>query len=300
MKKITALFLTFALLFSFAACQKEEVQEVLTTLTSASASVTSSEASSTHSETEATEKTTVSQTNTTSKTQKITLAATVKTTVTEILTTVKTTAEKKTIALTTRRNYFPSKASTTKKETTSETTETTTRRRKTTTTETAASVDTRYPGGPTVIKTEAKNTCTISINCTEILENKDDLKNGKEMFLPSSGYILKTVTVEFESGETVFDVLKRVCKDFTCSDNCQYCQSSGIQLEYEFTPGYDNYYIEGIHQIYEKDCGSKSGWMYKVNGVFPNYGCSDYKVKSGDKVEFVYTCNLGEDVGAEV
>ena len=39
------------------------------------------------------------------------------------------------------------------------------------------------------------------------------------------------------------------------------------------------------------------GWMYKVNGWFPNYGCSRYQLKEGDTIEWVYTCDLGVDVG---
>lgn len=140
-----------------------------------------------------------------------------------------------------------------------------------------------------------KNTCTISINCSKI--NMDKLKSGKESFVPKNGIILKTTTVEFKQGETVFDVLKRVCASGRCGDNCVYCQKSGIQLECSYSPSYGSYYVEGIHQIYEKDCGTKSGWMYKVNGVFPNYSCSQYTVSDGDVIEWVYTCNLGEDVG---
>ncbi len=37
--------------------------------------------------------------------------------------------------------------------------------------------------------------------------------------------------------------------------------------------------------------------MYKVNGWFPNYGCSRYQLKAGDEIEWVYTCDLGNDVG---
>lgn len=144
---------------------------------------------------------------------------------------------------------------------------------------------------------EEKNICTISINCTQIINNKNKLKAEKAAFVPDNGEILKAVTVEFNEGETAFDILKRVCSEYTCNDNCRYCQDTGIQLEYEFTLGYNNYYIEGIHQIYEKDCGSKSGWMYEVNGTFPNYGCSSYTVENGDIIEFVYTLNLGEDIG---
>lgn len=143
-------------------------------------------------------------------------------------------------------------------------------------------------------------TCTVSVNCKSILGNADKLRKGKEAFLPSDGIILDEITVEFEDGETVFDVLKKVCASCVCEDECEYCLENGIQLESSYTPGYDNYYIEGIHQIYEKDCGSKSGWMYKVNGVFPNYGCSSYHLENGDRIEWVYTCELGEDIGADI
>ncbi len=37
--------------------------------------------------------------------------------------------------------------------------------------------------------------------------------------------------------------------------------------------------------------------MYQVNGEFPNYGCSKYKLKDGDRIAWVYTCDLGKDVG---
>ena len=37
--------------------------------------------------------------------------------------------------------------------------------------------------------------------------------------------------------------------------------------------------------------------MYKVNGEFPNYGSSRYMIKEGDTIEWVYTCNLGYDLG---
>lgn len=132
---------------------------------------------------------------------------------------------------------------------------------------------------------ENKNTCTFYIECKTILNNTDKLKKNKKEFVPADGVILKKTTVTFTPGETVFDVLKRVCK------------SNNIQMESSYTPGYDNYYIEGINQIYEKDCGTKSGWMYSVNGIFPNYGCSDYKLKNGDTVEWKYTCDLGADIG---
>ena len=58
-----------------------------------------------------------------------------------------------------------------------------------------------------------------------------NLKESKKEFLPADGVILKKTTVTFEDGETVFDVLKRVCKE------------NNIQMESSYTPGYDNYYL---------------------------------------------------------
>ena len=43
-----------------------------------------------------------------------------------------------------------------------------------------------------------------------------------------------------------------------------------------YTPLYKSYYVEGINQLYEFDCGKNSGWMYSVNGEYPNYGASSY------------------------
>lgn len=136
-------------------------------------------------------------------------------------------------------------------------------------------------------KTE-KNTseCTVLIECKTILNNYGKLKESKKEFVPIDGVILKETRIPFKNGETVFDVLKRVCAE------------NGIQLESSFTPAFGNYYVEGIGQIYEKDCGTKSGWTYCVNSVFPNMGSSSYILKNGDKVEWHYTCDNGADVGA--
>ena len=133
---------------------------------------------------------------------------------------------------------------------------------------------------------ETSMSCTIKIVCDTILDNMENLTPGKEGYVPSSGTIIGTTSVDFYEGETVFDVLQRVC------------DSAGIQLEYSWTPMYDSYYIEGINHLYEFDCGNESGWMYKVNGWFPNYGCSSYTLQDQDTIVWCYTCNgLGADVG---
>lgn len=149
------------------------------------------------------------------------------------------------------------------------------------------STKTTAPSKTTVPTTVGGGKCTITIRCDTILENMGDLKPGKAEFVPANGIILATTTVKFKSGETVFDILKRTCS------------TAGIQLEYTLDPIFGSYYIEGINNLYEKDCGENSGWMFKVNGWFPNYGCSEYILKDGDAIVWTYTCQgIGSDVGA--
>ena len=104
---------------------------------------------------------------------------------------------------------------------------------------------------------------------------------------PEDGWILKPMTVTFYEGESVFNILQRTCKQ------------QKIHMEFENTPVYNSAYIEGINNLYEFDVGNLSGWMYRVNGWFPNYGCSRYQLKDGDVIEWVYTCDLGKDVGGD-
>ena len=68
-------------------------------------------------------------------------------------------------------------------------------------------------------------------------------------------------------------------------------------MEFSWPPMYNSAYIAGIYNLYEFDVGDGSGWMYKVNDWFPNYGCSRYQVQPGAVICWVYTCDLGYDVG---
>lgn len=131
--------------------------------------------------------------------------------------------------------------------------------------------------------------CTLSISCATILDNMQNLKKQKVELVPADGWILKPQKVEFKEGESVFDVLQRTCRE------------NNIHMESIWTPMYNSAYVEGIGNLYEFDCGNMSGWMYKVNDWFPNYGCSRYELKNGDTVEWQYSCyGYGADLGASM
>lgn len=120
-------------------------------------------------------------------------------------------------------------------------------------------------------------TCTVSIECAEILDNMDSLKAGHEGFIPSDGVILNTYSVTAKASATVYDLLKAACSE------------NDIKLTEQKT--LYGTYIAGINNIDEKDCGAQSGWTYTVNGKYPSKSCDKYKLSNGDKVVFKYTCS---------
>ncbi len=100
------------------------------------------------------------------------------------------------------------------------------------------------------------------------------------------GEILKTTEVKMEKDDTVLDVLKRVTR--------------ANKIHMEFRGRGATAYIEGIDNIYEFDYGSGSGWMFNMNGKYPNRGAGVWPVKPGDKIEWRYTEDLGKDLGVEM
>ena len=134
---------------------------------------------------------------------------------------------------------------------------------------------------------DGKLTCTLEVRCDTLLGKLDQLPKEKAALVPENGILLETVEVEFTSGESVFDVFRKVLRE------------ERIHFEYVDASAYDSVYIEGIGNIYEFDCGPQSGWMFSVNGVYPGLGCSAYTLADGDVIVFNYTCDLGADLGAD-
>lgn len=145
------------------------------------------------------------------------------------------------------------------------------------------------PTQPSPTQPAKGGSCTITIRCDTILSHWEELDPGKAEFVPEDGVILQEVTVRFSPGETVFDVLKRVC------------DADGIPLKYSYSPSFGSYYVEELHHLCEFDCGSESGWVYLVNGVSPDCSCSAYVLSDGDKIAWCYSCEgYGADVGGGI
>lgn len=95
--------------------------------------------------------------------------------------------------------------------------------------------------------------------------------------VPQSGIILDTQVV-CRNGDTAMDVLKRAL--------------SSTDISLDESRGY----VREIGGLKEKDCGSSSGWMYKVNSETPMTASDKYSVSSGDTVTFYYVTKYGDTV----
>lgn len=132
---------------------------------------------------------------------------------------------------------------------------------------------------PTATPKDEKITCTIEIRCDSLVENKKNVQESIWKYIPSNGQIMEKVSVKVDKNASVYDVLEKACK------------AKGVALDSEYTPMYKSYYIRGIGNIYEKQAGDMSGWIYKVNGKAPNRGASVFKVSDGDVISWCYTCD---------
>ncbi len=121
-------------------------------------------------------------------------------------------------------------------------------------------------------------TCGLFVTCDNALKNISKLDKEKVGIIPQSGVIFSKDKIVFDDGESAFDVILREM------------EKNNIPIDYEKNTIYNSVYIKGIANLYEKDCGNFSGWIYKINGEFQNKGCSEYKLKDGDKIEFIYSC----------
>ena len=139
-------------------------------------------------------------------------------------------------------------------------------------------------------------TVFISINCktaADVIYSPDggnlsgSSAESLKKYIPQSGVIIDKKEFALRDGDSVFDILKRAAGD------------NKIQMEYTGDPvnPLNPAYIKGIDYLYQYSLGALSGWLYKVNGEFISKSCSDYKLKNGDTIEWVYTCDLRKDVG---
>ena len=128
-------------------------------------------------------------------------------------------------------------------------------------------------------------TVTLLVRADALTDNLHLLDREMRELVPEDGLIFPATVVNACEGESAFDLLQREMRQ------------AGIHMAFRNTPFYDSAYIIAIGNIFEFDAGELSGWMYIVNGEFPGVGSPQFLLSPGDIVEFVYTIDLGRDIG---
>ncbi len=131
-----------------------------------------------------------------------------------------------------------------------------------------------YYAAATANTSESVDSVTLTIRCDTVKGQTD------ARYIPENGIILAETTYAISQGDTVYDVLVRAVRE----NKLQLDSRSGTSA-----------YVAGICHLYEFDFGELSGWMYRVNGEIPNVGCGEYQLSDGDKIEWLYTCDMGRD-----
>jgi hypothetical protein len=128
------------------------------------------------------------------------------------------------------------------------------------------------PAGPTAapVKESVEKANTVTISITGDAE---------------TGMILAPAAVEIKSGDSVLEITKRITRK--------------LRIQMEFQGAGAAAYVEGIDNLYALDKGAESGWMFRVNGEFPDKSAGSYTLVSGDRIEWLYTLDLGKDIGAK-
>ena len=96
-----------------------------------------------------------------------------------------------------------------------------------------------------------------------------------------NGSTIKTATLDYKKGASALSVLLEQ-----------------TNLNVVVTGRTGSRYVRSIDGLSEFDYGTTSGWMYLVNGSAPSVSSDAYKLSDGDEVRWLYTKNMGADIGA--
>lgn len=117
-------------------------------------------------------------------------------------------------------------------------------------------------------------TCTITVDCTSVLEN-EALSESLHEIIPQDGMMFSG-DVEFALGESLLDVFTRAMQD---------AKIPAVR---------EGAYISSIGGLSPGDCGPMSGWMFTVNGEFVTVGCDAVFLQDGDTVAWTYVTEWTE------
>lgn len=133
---------------------------------------------------------------------------------------------------------------------------------------------------------EGDITVTVLAECAAALDNMEsiDERVNTADVIPADGVVIAYCEASLPEGATAYDAL-------TLAARQQKVRVDGSGTVY-------GVYVSAIGHIAEFGFGDMSGWLYSVNGEYPEVSCGEYRLHDGDAVEFHYTCSYGAGMEA--
>ncbi len=129
-----------------------------------------------------------------------------------------------------------------------------------------------------------QNTIRVTMRLIGAEKATKDVDLGTAKYLPNYVTWIATTEYELPKGSTVYDLWVKATED------------AGIRSE-----GAGNNYVSAVYapdgyKLSEMTNGSRSGWMYTINGKHPNLGLREQTLKAKDKVVWHYVNDYSYEV----
>ena len=123
------------------------------------------------------------------------------------------------------------------------------------------------------------------IDPTPVDPNPETITVTFQLHTDTEAWILPTVVRDLPEGTTAFDVFKQVL-----ASNGYTYDAKGSYVQAVTAP-------DGT-KVAELSKGQYSGWMYRVNGEFPDTYMGAYELEDGDGIEVFFTADYTKETGA--
>jgi len=123
------------------------------------------------------------------------------------------------------------------------------------------------------------------VDPTPIDPNPETITVTFQLHTDTEAWILPTVVRDLPEGTTAFDVFKQVL-----AANGYTYDAKGSYVQAVTAP-------DGT-KVAELSKGQYSGWMYRVNGEFPDTYMGAYELEDGDGIEVFFTADYTKEAGA--
>ena len=123
------------------------------------------------------------------------------------------------------------------------------------------------------------------VDPTPVDPNPETITVTFQLHTDTEAWILPTVVRDLPEGTTAFDVFKQVL-----AANGYTYDAKGSYVQAVTAP-------DGT-KVAELSKGQYSGWMYRVNGEFPDTYMGAYELEDGDGIEVFFTADYTKEAGA--